>query len=151
MAGPPTKAFGGDSLKKIKEIISSRLKKLYDYEPYVIQPTKTKKLHLMRIAAKNLRYTLEVLKPVYDERLEEYIQAAKSVQDVLGDVHEMDVWLEFLPEVVEKKKGNKQLTEAALFLEEECKRLRENVYKKFVFQWEKLKERQTWKNLPQTV
>ena len=53
----------------------------------------------MRIAAKRLRYTIEVFKVLFDDELRADIQTMKGVQDLLGEMHDCDVWTETLPDV----------------------------------------------------
>jgi len=52
--------------------------------------------HAMRIAAKHLRYTLEMADSSYEKRLTPFIESARKVQTLLGDVHDCDVWLDQL-------------------------------------------------------
>jgi hypothetical protein len=47
-----------------------------------------KELHRMRLAAKHLRYTLELFRPCYGSGLEARLSALKDLQDVLGDVND---------------------------------------------------------------
>jgi len=67
------------------------------HEPFVEQPERVEELHQMRIAAKRLRYALEIVLPLYEGRLTEPLEVAKSLQRQLGEIHDADVWLEFLP------------------------------------------------------
>ncbi len=53
--------------------------------------------HEMRIAAKKLRYTMESYKDLYGDGLAPAIRMVKELQDYLGDIHDCDVWTEFLP------------------------------------------------------
>ena len=90
-----------------RSAIQKRLDKLLEFSPYVFKPQSIHKLHQMRIAAKNLRYTLEIIRPWYGIRIDKYIRASRGIQDVLGDVHELDVLMEALPALTEKNKdGN---------------------------------------------
>ncbi len=52
--------------------------------------------HQMRIAAKRLRYTMEIYKKVFGKRLNETIKVVRGVQTLLGDIHDCDVWCEFI-------------------------------------------------------
>lgn len=52
--------------------------------------------HAMRVAAKQLRYTLEISKPVYGSLLDEPIATVRNLQSLLGEVHDCDVWIENL-------------------------------------------------------
>ena len=47
--------------------------------------------HAMRIAAKRLRYTMEICRPMYPGRLDEPVEAVKRVQTLLGEIHDCDV------------------------------------------------------------
>ena len=50
--------------------------------------------HEMRIAAKRLRYTMEILAPLFDGGLAEEVRTIKQLQDVLGDLHDCVIWIE---------------------------------------------------------
>jgi hypothetical protein len=47
----------------------------------------------MRIAAKRLRYTLEICEPAYGDRLAPWIGPVKDLQTLLGEIHDCDVWV----------------------------------------------------------
>ena len=47
----------------------------------------------MRIAAKRLRYVLEIFAPCLDEEAKTARDAAKRLQSVLGDLHDCDLML----------------------------------------------------------
>ncbi len=59
----------------------------------------------MRIAGKHLRYTLEIFAPIYNQALIPYLQVMKEVQDQLGEIHDDDVWIEWLPKFIEKERS----------------------------------------------
>jgi len=50
----------------------------------------------MRIAAKRLRYTLEISHSTCPGRLDEGVETIKRLQTLLGDIHDCDVWLDHL-------------------------------------------------------
>lgn len=52
------------------------------------QAEKPEELHQFRLAAKQFRYTLEFLKPAYDDSLAGYIDGIKKLQDYLGDIND---------------------------------------------------------------
>jgi CHAD domain-containing protein len=60
--------------------------------------------HKMRIAAKHLRYTMEVCEFVFGLPLEEPIQAIKELQTQLGELHDCDVWISLLENFREEEK-----------------------------------------------
>ena len=52
--------------------------------------------HRMRIVAKKLRYTIEIYKKAFDTRLNESHKVIRNIQTLLGDIHDCDVWCEFI-------------------------------------------------------
>ena len=76
--------------------ILSRLDELRAFEPCLADPGDKPRHHAMRIAAKRLRYTLEVCRPAYAGRLDGILEAIKQVQSLLGDIHDCDVWMDQL-------------------------------------------------------
>ncbi|MFH1046574.1 MAG: CHAD domain-containing protein [Candidatus Omnitrophota bacterium] len=126
-------------------IILRQLDKLLEFTPYVSRPQSITELHCLRIAAKKLRYTLEIFWPWYGVRFDEYIRASRDIQDLLGDLHEFDVIIEVLS--VFSKKGNKGFNDTIAYLTRECLRLRQGVYIKFIQLWRDLEERRLWVRL----
>jgi CHAD domain-containing protein len=82
-------------------ILEDRLDTLLSFEPYVDDPNEVEQLHEMRIAAKWLRYTLELFAPAYANVLKGQINAVKRVQELLGDLHDSDVRLDLLRGMLE--------------------------------------------------
>lgn len=48
--------------------------------------------HEMRIAAKKLRYIMEICSEAMDDHLKPAIKTVKKVQTLLGEIHDCDVW-----------------------------------------------------------
>ena len=48
--------------------------------------------HAMRIAAKKLRYTMEICDTAVEGRLKTPTKKIKAIQTILGDLHDCDVW-----------------------------------------------------------
>jgi putative phosphoesterase len=78
--------------------ISLRLEDLFWHEKHLFDPDRTEEHHMMRIYAKKLRYTMESYGDLYPDGLKPQIKAIKKLQDFLGDIHDCDVWSDFLPE-----------------------------------------------------
>ena len=76
--------------------IRKHLNELLSYQDSLAELDDSQRHHDMRIAAKRLRYTLEIANPVYAKQLGEAIEAVKQAQQLLGDVHDCDVWQEQL-------------------------------------------------------
>lgn len=81
-------------------LLVERYHELYSFEPYVAQPEAAEQLHEMRIAAKWLRYTMELFAPAYADELKDSTSVVKRFQELLGDLHDSDVRLELLAETV---------------------------------------------------
>jgi len=71
------------------------------YEPFVDEP-----LHELRIAAKRLRYAVELYTACWGERIEPFGDGIAEMQGFLGEIHDADVWLESLSERLRKANGN---------------------------------------------
>jgi len=77
--------------------IDLRLYEMQAFVPYLATPDHVIELHEMRIAAKRLRYTLEIFAAPYAEQTafaENYSAAlaqVKAVQEALGNLHDADV------------------------------------------------------------
>ena len=59
----------------------------------------------MRIAAKHLRYTLEIFAPVYRLGLKKYIAKVARLQKLLGDLHDTDVWIDMVSLILLKERS----------------------------------------------
>jgi CHAD domain-containing protein len=71
-------------------IVRVRLDELYAFDPAVRDPANVEELHDMRIAAKRLRYVLEITGHCFGEIGTEAEEVARSLQDVLGEIHDCD-------------------------------------------------------------
>jgi CHAD domain-containing protein len=76
--------------------ILSRLEELRAFEPCLADPQDKRQHHAMRIAAKRLRYTVEICRPMYAGRVDGVLESIKQVQSLLGDIHDCDVWMDQL-------------------------------------------------------
>jgi CHAD domain len=73
-----------------------RLDELYSFAPAVLDPREVEALHDMRIAAKRLRYVLELSEPAFGRAAAKGAKEAKALQTLLGDIHDCD---ELLPRI----------------------------------------------------
>ncbi|MDP2796316.1 MAG: CHAD domain-containing protein [Methanoregula sp.] len=142
--------------------IDERLCTLLAFEPWVSHPEAVAEHHATRIAAKKLRYTLEVYAPVYRLSLKKPISRVKAVQEILGDLHDCDVWIDtitrlllrerslFRTENDEKRPDTFTLSSLKLFLAER-ERERLQLYRHFVRYWGSLKRALIWEALRTTL
>jgi hypothetical protein len=74
-----------------RRIVEVRLDELMSFGPQALDPAEVEALHDMRIAAKRLRYVLELTAPVFGPGAERGAKQAKKLQDLLGEIHDCDV------------------------------------------------------------
>jgi putative phosphoesterase len=84
--------------------IMLRMQDLFWYETWLSDPKSIERHHQMRIAAKHLRYTLEIFGDLYEDNLKPEIKIFKKLQDTIGEMHDCDVWIQRLPEFIESEK-----------------------------------------------
>jgi CHAD domain-containing protein len=80
--------------------IKKQLEALLSHQDSLTNPLDKTGHHQMRIAAKNLRYTLEICDAAFEGGLKKFILAVKKIQTLLGDLHDRDVWIGYLPEFI---------------------------------------------------
>ena len=108
-------------------------------------------LHDMRIAAKRVRYILEVAEPVFGEPAKRGVKTMKQLQDILGDIHDCDELLPLVEGHVEKLRAEDTAAAAARdplpnrrkyrgleALRAHTVAERERLYAKFARRWAKL-------------
>ena len=83
----------GDNAERIVRV---RLEELTSFMPKAADPKEVVALHDMRIAAKRLRYILEITGGCFGPYASGAVKMVKDLQDLLGEIHDCDVQL---PEV----------------------------------------------------
>lgn len=150
------------SLSQAEEQVLHRLGQLTEYEDCLGDPEDQRQHHAMRIAAKNLRYTMEICSPVYEGRLDEFIREVKGVQTLLGDVHDCDVWVENLAAFMEEERERTlayyghirpfhRLEVGLEYLRQERQVHRDEVFRQLVEHWRQLNQAALWERLVRTV
>jgi hypothetical protein len=79
-----------------ERIVRARLDEMCGFMPRAADPAEVVALHDMRIAAKRLRYILEVTGPAFGAYARTAVRMTKDLQDLLGEIHDCDVQI---PEV----------------------------------------------------
>ncbi len=141
-----------------KAMLLGLLDALLALEPCVHKPEDIDALHAMRIAGKRLRYALEVFEPVYGEAFKPALKALRAVQEALGDIHDCDVWAEFLPQFAVKERERTRefcghtrpfakIAAGLTWLQEERARQRMRRYRAFVAVWQSLATPEVWADL----
>lgn len=93
-----------------ERMVRVRLDELLGFLPAALDPARTATLHDLRIAAKRLRYVLELCAFCFGPYAATAGKRAKELQDLLGEVHDCDV---MLPRVLAEV-GELRVTDAAL-------------------------------------
>jgi hypothetical protein len=146
-------------------IVPVRIAELLSWERFVSDPARVAELHEMRIAAKRLRYTLELIAPLYDGTMDEPIDRVKKIQEHLGSIHDADVLVpELEAHLLETLKSRRKDAvvssvegghfEAAAGLLTLCRRKRDERgerFDKFNALWQRLREEAFFERLRATV
>lgn len=114
-------------------IVRTRLDELRSMAERALDPGAVTAQHDLRIAAKRLRYVLEITQTCFDEEAKVARDAAKELQDVLGEIHDCDV-------ILPRAKGIESL-EAQLRIR------REQLFRRFCGVWQIEVDRGTWVGL----
>lgn len=85
-----------------RRILAVRIAELYSYEAVLDDPREMKAHHDQRIAAKRLRYTLELFRAVFGELGELQIERIKQIQELLGQLHDTDVRIALIEDELAK-------------------------------------------------
>jgi hypothetical protein len=75
----------------LERIVETRLDELCSFMPRAGDPRRIQALHDMRIAAKRLRYILEVGEGLFGPYAKQAGKRTKELQDLLGEIHDCDV------------------------------------------------------------
>ena len=79
-----------------RRIVAVRVRELVELGEQALDPADEEALHDTRIAAKRLRYVLEMHEPVFGGAAKRAAKEARRLQDLLGEIHDCD---ELLPVV----------------------------------------------------
>jgi CHAD domain-containing protein len=118
-------------------IVRIRLDELRSFADPALDPGAAPVQHDMRIAAKRLRYVLEIVGPCFGPEAESARRAARELQGVLGEIHDCDVMLP-------RAKGIDSLT--ALLRER-----RELLFRRFHDLWQVEASKGTWAALERAL
>lgn len=144
------------------DAVTVELDHFMSYESFIAKPECVAELHAMRIAAKQMRYTLEIFAPLYPGGLKQQLQIMRQIQDLLGTIHDCDIWGEFLPDFITQETrriqefyGNKRTVSRLMpglnaFLAGR-QNLRSQKYLEFNDSWNRWKNDGVWPFLRQII
>ena len=145
-------------LERAAAHILRRKGELLATEPALSDPEDIAGHHQVRIAAKRLRYTMEICVPAFGKQLDGAIGAVRKVQSLLGDVHDCDVWVRNLGTFIKQERGRtieyfgharpfNRLRDGLEFLRDERARHRQQVFAELLEHWQHLCAEGLWDGL----
>ena len=121
----------------VARIVSVRLDELRGFADAALAPGASEAQHDLRIAAKRLRYVLEIFEPCLGEEAKAARRAARRLQSVLGDLHDCDLMLAKV----------ERIGSVAAFLRQR----RERLFQEFVELWQSEASTGTWAVIEATL
>lgn len=151
-SGPSYKAFARSTLIK-------RVKELETLSPSLYEPQKVKPLHEMRIAAKRLRYAMELFAACWSDQLVLFSRHVARMQSSLGELHDCDVWIEHFGRRLirlQKKASSERATsederDAMIWLLSHFSRLRTKHFRAALARWREWEEKDLGNRLTATL
>lgn len=146
------------AFQKARENITDRLTELFSFEHCLNDPNDGAGHHQMRIAAKHLRYTLEICNLPFEEKLDDFIKGIKRLQSLLGELHDNDVWLDNIRQFsVDEKtrmieflgsaRAFKRLKRGTDYFVRQIRKDRKELYEQSLQYWKRLGEDGFWNKL----
>ncbi|MDQ3174620.1 MAG: CHAD domain-containing protein [Acidobacteriota bacterium] len=151
-SGPSYKVYARSTLLK-------RLKDLEALSPSLYKPQKVKPLHEMRIAAKRLRYAIELFAACWGDQLGVFSHQVAQMQSSLGELHDCDLWIEHFGKQLSrlKKKASSELAtsederDAMIWLLSDFSRLRTKHFRAALALWHEWEEKDFCNRLTATL
>ena len=150
--GPSYKVYARSTLLKL-------LKELEALSPSLYEPQKVKPLHEMRIAAKRLRYAMELFAACWGDQLEVFARQVAQMQSSLGELHDCDLWIEHFGKRLsrlKKKASSERATsederDAMIWLLSHFSRLRTKHFRAALARWHEWEEKDFCNRLTGTL
>jgi hypothetical protein len=132
------------------------------YEDGLADPRDKQQHHQMRIATKRLRYKMEACRPVYEGDLDEAIETTKKLQTLLGNIHDCDVWIDWIPEFLAEEtrrtaeyfgrsRPMRRLEVGIRYLRRSRQGCRSHLFGQLKRRWQALGESRFWERLADLV
>ena len=142
--------------------INARVRELLEHAAYIQDEGNVTELHNMRISAKRLRYTMEAFADLYGANLKPLINQTRKFQDLLGEIHDADVWIALIPRFIQEENeritiyfGNdrplKRLLPGLEAFRANRVEKRGADYRRFLEVWAKTEEDHLWEELTRLI
>jgi len=132
-----------------REVVLARLDDLQSLSDSLHHPFDVEPIHQMRIAAKRLRYAMELFAPCWGGRLAPCADEVSEMQAALGELHDCDIWIEDLGARLdrhrdeaanadaEKSAAQAQVRKAAVWLLHHFTKERGKHFRRALARWDK--------------
>jgi len=149
-------------LQRAAEKILARLDDLLALESSLTDPQDKGQHHALRIAAKRLRYTVEICRPAFAGRVDAFLEVIKHLQTLLGEIHDCDVWVGYLQAYLEREQKQiiqlfghagplERLKVGIDYLRQNRQAHRERCFQELVEYWRELNAEGFWEALVEVV
>jgi CHAD domain-containing protein len=89
-----------------RDAVAASLRDFCDLSASLYEPFNIEDLHELRIAAKRLRYAIELFTACWGASVAPFAEEIAEMQSFLGEVHDTDVWIENLGERLRRGRAN---------------------------------------------
>ena len=140
-----------EPLRHSAPVLLVRVNEMREWADAAHDPTCIEELHNMRIAAKRLRYTLEIFAPTLGKDAGKLLKTVEDIQEQLGAIHDCDVLIPLLEETLEKEMERERrmarrgdappihvAAEGLIPMMQRKRAEREKRYREFIAFWDKL-------------
>jgi CHAD domain-containing protein len=121
-----------------ERIVAARLDELCAYMPRAADPEQVELLHDMRIAAKRLRYVLDLTHFCFGPYARKAAKRSKRLQELLGEIHDCDVMLPRVTALRAEIAADDPAMAGLIAIEERLRARREARFADFLALWSKL-------------
>ncbi|HEX5884614.1 MAG TPA: CHAD domain-containing protein, partial [Pyrinomonadaceae bacterium] len=119
----------------------------------LFKPLDVNALHELRIAAKRLRYSIELLAPCFPRSISTHAKRAARIQAALGDLHDCDSWIVHLGDEIvpaRKEKATEQVAALTWLLNHFAKLRTKHLHRAFA-RWKEWETHDTSDKLRATI
>jgi CHAD domain-containing protein len=154
--------FTPELYKRSFDKIHAAYEVFISYEAAIQNPENITDLHAMRIAGKNLRYIMECFSSIYSNELKNPLTVMRTAQELLGNIHDSDMWITELPDFLEKERKMTvsyfgrdryagRFEPGIQYLQTIKKQNRDHDYREFLDMWDQWKLEKVWDSLFQLL
>jgi CHAD domain-containing protein len=121
-----------------QRIVAVRLDELCGFMPAAADPDEVQTLHDMRIAAKRLRYVLELTDFCFGPYAAKAAKRARQLQDLIGEIHDCDVTLPRVQALLDEVGPDDPATPGLEAIAHRVRERRKHLFHDFRHLWRKL-------------